>query len=462
MINRIVIFGTYPENVYKSMRDSKYIYIHHPDANDIEDILQNETFDLIVLSIRMEGRDGIVILEIIKNFDEEIPVLITTGVSKPKTIVKAMRLGASDYIMEPFEFSLLEITMEENIQRINQKRKVNYLEQQISRSLQKHHVSTSAIMKGLMQQIKQLSGATTNILITGESGTGKGELARQIHQISKRSTGPFIDINCGAIPESLLESELFGHEKGSFTGASRTQLGVFELAQKGTLFLDEIGVVNENFQVKLLKVLEEKRFRRIGGQKDIELDVHVITATNLNLKDAVTQGTFREDLYYRINILQYEIPPLRDRREDLHSFVRFFLEVYSNEFRKGTVGISSDVMKVFDYYDWPGNIRELKNVLERAVLLCQSGMIEKDLLPPALFSREMLQKKAKGPILDTTEATGKSFESASNLDEFLNDQEIQIIEKYLWKNRWNKTKTAQELGLKRTTLESRIRKYNIK
>lgn len=460
-MNKILIFGTYPEDVYANMRESKFFFIHHHDAKNIEEILQDESFELIVLSIRMKGRDGINILEVIKNLDVDIPVIITTGIDEPKTIVKAMRLGASDYIIEPFEFPLLELAIDENVKKLIQKRKVNYLEQQVSRSINKHHVSRSAVMQSLLEQVKQLSGAITNILITGESGTGKGELARQIHQSGSRPRGPFVDINCGAIPESLLESELFGHEIGSFTGAHQTRRGVFELAQSGTLFLDEIGVINENFQVKLLKVLEEKKFRRVGGQKDIHLDVQIITATNIELKDAVKEGTFREDLFYRINVLEYEIPPLRDRIEDLQSFTRFFLENYSIEFRKGMVGISKEVLKVFAEYSWPGNIRELKNVLERAVLLCQDGMIEKALLPAVLFSNNVSKKILKKTDSIINDDDSDSIEKGMHLDDFLHQQEIKIIEKYLWKNRWNKTKTAFDLGLKRTTLESRLKKFNI-
>lgn len=457
----VLILGSYPENVYKSMKQSKYRFIHFPQANDLHNIINQHHFDLVITSYRMqEHMNGFAVIKMIKKFNTEIPILFTTGSVQPRTIIQAMKLGANDYIVEPFDFSMLELAIKENLQHLRDHRKIQYLEKKLEHSNPDLFIAESFSMQTILQQTEDVKNSSSHVLITGENGTGKGVLAKHIHHRSRRGNGPFIETNCGALSESLLENELFGHEKGAYTGADKTAPGVFELAHSGSLFLDEIGTINESFQVKLLKVLEDKKFRRVGGNNEVISDVRIIAATNLDLKQAVEDGLFRKDLYFRLNILHFHLPPLRDRKEDLPKLVDSYLKQFRKEIHDRITSISPNVLEIFQSYPWPGNIRELRNILERAFLMTKGDCIEVDSLPNELMTTSKIEA-APAHLPPTMNPTAQLPSTSFNLDQYLVEQEKDVIEKALFKLRWNKSKTAKYLGLKRTTLVSRMKKYNI-
>ena len=334
------------------------------------DALERESIDLLISDIKMPDMSGVDVLRAAKRIDQDILGIMITAFASTETAVEAMRLGACDYLSKPFDVDLLRMKVREKIEN-RQLRQENVL---LKRTLGLSHqfsnmIGRSEAMLDVFKMIETVARTNSTILLTGESGTGKGLVAQAIHFHSLRRDKPMVALNCGAMPETLLESELFGHMRGAFTSADTNKKGLLEVAEKGTIFLDEIGEMSAVMQVKLLRVLQERRFRRVGGLEEVSADIRVIAATNQNLSKAVAEGRFREDLYYRINVIPIALPPLRERREDIPLIADHFLTKYTEQMGKSVTGISHGAMELLLAHEWPGNIRELENVIERAVAL---------------------------------------------------------------------------------------------
>ncbi|MBI4008116.1 MAG: sigma-54-dependent Fis family transcriptional regulator [Planctomycetes bacterium] len=412
----------------------------------IEDILP----DLILVDLRMPGMNGMTLLEKVKAKDPTMLVIVMTGYGTIDSAVEAMKLGAYDYLAKPFKLDHLKLVVAKALGAQALRREVLEL-----RAQQRDYggysngvlVGQSEQMKRIYRFIKQVSrSSTSTVLIHGESGTGKELVARAIHNTSSRKDYRFMEINCAALTESLLEAELFGYEKGSFTGAAATgKLGLFEVANKGTVFLDEIGEMSISLQAKLLRVLQEWRFKRVGGVNDIEVDIRIIASTNRNLEEEVKQGTFRKDLFYRLNVLPIYIPPLRERKDDIIILTKHFLQKFNTEFGKNIYQISEQVEKMLLDYEWPGNVRELRNVIERAVLLSSGDTLSPEHVMICPEKKEYVDKSE--PVLE-----GRSMA----------DMEKMLISKVLKETSWRRTEAAKILGINRTTLYNKIKEYGLK
>ncbi|SFM64451.1 sigma-54-dependent transcriptional regulator [Thermodesulforhabdus norvegica] len=401
----------------------------------------NETeYDLVFLDIKMPDMSGIEVLKRIREVSPETMVVMITAFGSVDTAVEAMKLGAHDYLMKPFEPEHLLLLVEKLLQ---QKRIIEeniVLREQISRRIQYEDlIGAAPCMQKLFEVIEEVASVDSPVLIRGETGTGKELVAKAIHAKSPRRYGPFIAINCGAFSESLLESELFGHEAGAFTGAIKTRKGRLELADGGTLFLDEIGEIPLKMQVDLLRVLEEKRFQRVGGRSYINVDFRCISATNRNLEEEIRRGNFRKDLYFRLNVIDIEVPPLRERKEDISLLAEHFLARFRRETNKPVTAISRDAIQLLESYDWPGNVRELENAIERAVVLARGRML----------TRQDFDFLLRGG------------EFRNEADQSLKAVEKRHIEKVLKECGWNISKAARILDINRTTLHHKIKKYGL-
>ena len=403
--------------------------------------MKSEPWAILLVDLKMPGIDGLQVLEEARKLQPDAAVIIMTAYATVDTAVKAIKIGAYDYLVKPLRPEELSSMMERLITQQELMRENILLKKALKRQYSfQSFLSKSKKVQDIFDVAKAAADSASTILILGESGTGKELLARAIHEESPRRTGPFVAVSCAALIESLLESELFGHEKGSFTGAISQKRGKFELAQGGTLLLDEIGDVSPKLQLDLLRVLEERRFYRVGGNEPIDVDVRIIAATNRDLKKAIEEGKFREDLYYRLNVIAITLPPLRERKEDIPMLVEHFVEQLCVETGKRIEGVSTETMDFLVAYDWPGNVRELKNVLERAAVL------------------------AKGPIIEPTDL-GLSLPDGGETEEgtgSLREMERRHILKVLNEQSWNVTRSAQTLGIDRVTLYHKIKKYDLR
>jgi DNA-binding NtrC family response regulator len=420
----------------------------------IQRLNSNNVYDLVVTDLKMKKVDGLEVLKAVKNANASTEVVLITAYGTISTAVQAIRDGAYDYVTKPFRHQEILKAAKKAIEKKMLKDRVRYLEGEI-RDKYKFEgiVGNSNAMLEVLKITSHVCRTESTVLVTGESGTGKELIARAVHYNSPRKDGPFVVINCGALPENLQESELFGHVKGAFTGAIRDKMGLFQQAQKGTVLLDEIGETLPSTQVKLLRFLQDGEIRPVGGNKSIFVDTRIIAATNENLEKAVELGRFRKDLFYRINVIRIHIPPLRERREDIPLLVEYFLEKILEKFKKGKRVFSEEAMYAFMNYDWPGNIRELQNMIERAVALSKSEIINVDELPLpvpveefAALSRNPLDDERKKSFIVTT----------------LAEQEKNAIIEALNKYGGNQTKVSQVLGISTTTLWRKIKKYRIK
>ena len=403
--------------------------------------IKNDNFDLIITDLRLPNYDGIELMSEFKSEFPQIPVILMTGYSDVNTAVKAIKNGASDYISKPFnpEEVLLVVSnalQKETIEIVKEKplpkpKKVVQTSDFIT--------GISPASKKLAEYIQLVSPTNMSVLIIGESGTGKEVIAKSIHENSIRKNNNFIAVDCGAIPKELAASEFFGHLKGSFTGAINDKVGYFEAANGGTIFLDEIGNLSYENQIQLLRALQERKIKPVGSNKEIEVDIRIITATNEDLREAVKKGDFREDLYHRINEFSIHSPSLRERNEDLMIFADFFLEKANEQLNKDIIGFSSEVMTIFQNYKWPGNLRELQNIIKRATLLSQGDFIEKGVLPSELFQKEI----AEQPQFS------------------LSDNEKDAIINALAKTQNNKSEAAKLLQINRKTLYNKLKLYNL-
>lgn len=410
-------------------------------------IIENDPVDLVLLDLRMPDIDGMEVLKQIKVIQPDLPVIIITAHGTIDTAIQSMKEGAFDYITKPFDIDELILLAQKAVEMGRLKNEVIYLRNQVNlNSGTIQYDSDNIKMKQVIQMCSQVADSNATVLITGESGTGKEVLARFIHERSSRNNKSFIPINCAALPENLLESELFGYEKGAFTGAVSRRIGRFELAQRGTIFLDEIGEMSLNMQVKLLRVLQEREVQRVGGNSNIKVDVRIIAATNKNLVQAIEKGTFREDLYYRLNVVPVEIPPLRFRKEDIKSLINTFIKKYDVQ---GKIkGITEEAMKLLEEYKWPGNIRELENVIERLVILSREPYIEPSQLPAEILNSE------------TKEEDNIIYFPKQGID--LEKVEKDLILKSLKMSEGNQTKAAELLSITRSALIYRMQKFDIK
>ena len=430
----------------KLILQDQYKILMADNAKEALIVFERETPNLVLLDIILPEMDGIAVLKRIREMDATVPIIMLTATRMVKTAVEAMKMGATDYLSKPFEIEELRLIIEKAITTKDLEQEVRYLRSEVTRRYSfKSIIGKSREMQEVYAKIEQIADTRTTVLVTGESGTGKELVARALHYNSSRKEKPFIAINCAALPETLIESELFGHERGAFTDAQVRKVGQFELADNGTLFLDEVADLSQATQAKLLRVLQEKEFTRVGGTRTIRVDVRLITATNKNLDQALKQGSFREDLYYRINVVPIHLPALRERKEDLPLLVNHFLAKKAEEEGHSPKQISPEAMTLMMNYDWPGNVRELQNILEQMVTLCPNSIVRAEDLP------DHFRKQIKSMTLKEQALSGKiSFERA--VAEFERD----IILEALKKTRYVQTHAADLLGISRRILKYKM------
>lgn len=429
----LITFQTILEGLYK-------VLIAQSGKQALE-ILAKESIALVFLDIKMPDMDGMQILRKMKEYDENLAVIIATATNCTKKAVQSMQLGACNYITKPFDLDEVVTVAEKAMEQAALINEVTYLRSQRESARFDNIIGKSKKMREVYRIIEKVTKNDATMLICGESGTGKELIARALHFSGLRSKKPFIPINCGSIPDNLLESELFGYEKGAFTGAVGQKLGMFEFANEGTLFLDEISSLKLEMQAKLLRALEEREIKRIGGTKIIKVDVRIISATNTDLKQEIKEGRFRKDLYYRLNVIPLHLPLLKERKEDIPLLVEHFLLIYNKAFRKQIKGFTSEALECLTAYAWPGNIRELKNVIERLVALKDSGIIEAKELPLDIF----IECKF-----------ANDFQPKGALRTACSDFEEQYINTVLESVNWNKSKAAKILGIHRNGLFNKM------
>ena len=416
--------------------------------------LEREPVDILISDIKMPDLSGVDVLRAAKQIDQDILGIMITAFASTETAVEAMRLGACDYLSKPFDVDLLRMKVREKIES-RQLRQENVL---LKRTLGLTHqfaniIGRSQMMLDVFKMIETVARTNSTILLTGESGTGKGLVAQAIHFHSLRRDRPLVAVNCGAMPEALLESELFGHMRGSFTGADANKKGLIEVAERGTIFLDEIGEMSAVMQVKLLRVLQERRFRRVGGLEEMQADIRIIAATNQDLTRLIAEGRFREDLFYRINVIPIALPSLRERREDISLIADHFLAKYNEQMGKDIAGISREALDLLQHYDWPGNIRELENVMERAVALEPTPSILPDSLPASI--------RGDAPRLAVSTPEGLP-ESGFDLEAHVKDIERGYIAEALKKAGGVQVKAAELLGMSFRSFRYYVKKYNLR
>ena len=428
------------------MRDSLAGWLTR-DGHDVEtaasgeealDFIKKKRFDILLVDIKMEGISGLEVLRQVTESDPDVAVIMITAYGSISTAIEAMKNGARDYLLKPFDPEELGVLIEKIVDEQARSRETLFLKEAYEeRTRFESMIGQSRSMQSVFDFIRDIAPSEATILITGETGTGKGLAAKAIHSQSPRCDGPFVVVNCGAIPEHLMESELFGHQKGAFTDAKETKKGRLELAHGGTLFLDEIGEIGMRMQIDLLRVLEDRVFYRVGGTQPIEADFRVITATNRDLEAAIAKEAFREDLFYRLNVISFAMPPLRERKEDIPLLVEHFLHRFSQETNRPVDGISREALDEMMLYDWPGNVRELQNAVERAVVVGKRRKIQPEDLPFCLAPAGL--------------PTGSA----------LKDVERAHIARVLDENQWNVARSARILEIDRSTLYTKIRRYNL-
>lgn len=411
--------------------------------------IDKEQIDIVLSDYKMPDKTGIEVLEEAKRINPEISFVLMTAYGTIENAVKAMRLGAYDYLSKPVDLDELELLIEKIIENKNLKSEVSFLKQQLQEKFKiDSFISSSPKMQEVLSVAARAAESKATVLITGESGSGKEVLAKSIHYISSRKDKPFVAVNVPALPETLLESELFGHEKGAFTGADKARIGRFEMANKGTIFLDEIGDIPMNLQVKLLRVLQEHKIERLGSNESIDIDVRVIAATHQNLEQKIKDGTFREDLFYRLNVISIHIPPLRERKDDVMPLIEHFIKKYAEENGKPKIEISKEAVDYLMKYNYPGNVRELENIIERAVVLSRQNIITVNDLP----SNVKGFKTETDPILDENKTLNEQVEAL----------EKKLIYDALMRADGNQSLAGRMLGLTERNLRYKMQKYGIK
>ena len=423
------------------------------DGTAAIDKVKNRFYDLVLMDVRMVKMSGLEALEKIKSYNPAIPIVIMTAFSSVDTAVDALKKGAHDYLTKPLDFDKLRITIDRSMEHIRLKEENRLLKESLGQHFDRRNIiGRSPAITSLLETVAQVAPSEATVLITGDSGTGKELIAGAIHFNSHRKDGPFIKLNCAAITESLLESELFGHEKGAFTGAERRKEGRFYQAHGGSLFLDEVSEMSLTMQVKLLRVLQEREFTRVGGENTIQVDVRMIAATNKDLPELISRGAFREDLYYRLNVVDLEIPPLKNRQEDIPLLAQHFLEVFAARNSKGIKGYTPRALDHLIRYTWPGNVRELMNAVERAVVLSQSDF---------LTEQDFTNIQSMETNHDELPANGNSSRIIMDGATSLEEVEKTTILNTLEASGGNKSEAARRLGITRKTLHKKLKAYGV-
>lgn len=433
----------------EALKESGYEVADASDSAYGLKIFAEKSPDLVLLDLKLADESGIDILKQIKSMDTGVPVIMMTAYGEVETAVEAMRSGAYDFILKPFALEKLKVTIKNALEAHRLKDIAFERERGAGKNVFKNFIGQSAQMDGIFENLKKIGRSKANtVLITGESGVGKELVARTIHRCSYQEPRPFMEINCASVPENLLESELFGHEKGAFTDAKTRKKGLVELAEGGTLFLDEIGEMGITLQSRLLRVIENKTFRRVGGVQDLRVNTRIIAATNRDLEAAIEEKTFRKDLYFRLKVIPLQVPPLRERKDDVPILVNHFVDRFNRELGKRVKPVARDVMEVLIGYDWPGNVRELKNVIERAMLLDAEDEILLDHLPSEIHEGGAGETRDKSAHILT------SFYPMT-----LREMEKIQIERTLEQTNGNKSKAAGILGISRQTLREKLKTF---
>ncbi len=432
----------------KNLREENFDVVEACDGEEAYHLFLDEEPNLVILDYRMPKIDGMEVLRRIKTINNKLPVIMITAHGSTDAAVEAMKLGAVDYVSKPFDINDLKLSIFKalNIDRLN--KEIDYLKETANQIFNGKIIGSSKKMQDVYELVNKVADTNASVLIIGESGTGKEGIAASIHNKSSRNSKPFITVNCGAIPETLIESELFGYEKGAFTGANTRKAGRFDRAQGGTLFLDEIGELSLPLQVKILRVLQEKEFERVGGLEVIKADVRIIAATNRDLEKMVEKGDFREDLLYRLKVIPIYLPPLRERKDDIPLLVDYFIDKYCKEINKGKILMDKDTLEIIKNYDFPGNIRELENLIERLIILSSDQRIEPSLLPKEILKGAFSNKKDYFVLP----------EEGIRLEEV----EESFVKQALDMAKGNQTHAAKLLGLSRHALVYRMDKFNLK
>ena len=441
------------------LKEEGHEVIAASDGKQALNALAENVPDLVLLDVRLPGMDGVELLEEMKQIEKNLPIIMLTAYSDVKSAVKAMKLGAFDYITKPFDNEELILVIKKALHTQSLSREVEYLRKKLDQAPVsiEETMGDSPQIKQVLKQVEIIAATNMTVILQGESGTGKEVIAKMIHEKSLRKDKSFIAIDCGAIPDTLVESELFGYEKGAFTGAEERKEGKFEQANGGTLFFDEITNIPNSIQIKLLRAVQERKFQHLGGKKDISVDVRIIVATNINLSEAVKIGRFRDDLFHRLNEFHIDLPSLRERKEDLPILTKYFLHEANRDLNKKVEGFSGEVMRFFLNYHWPGNVRELKNVIKRAVLLTDS----KDITPACLTLNN--GHHTTQPHLQPDDFASNEGASLREAKEKSTGQiEEKMIKEAMVKAGGNKTKAARILKIDRTTLYSKIKEFQIK
>ncbi len=414
--------------------------------------VQEEPLDAVIMDVRMPDMDGIEATRRIHHYNPALPVIVLTAFSSVPSAVEALKAGAYDYLTKPLDFDALRLALDRALEHTHLRTENQELREQLARLRLPEIIGTSAAMARLVELLALVAPSEATVLITGESGTGKGLVARAIHANSRRSHGPLVEVNCAAIPENLMETELFGHDKGAFTGADKARRGRFAQADGGTIFLDEVGELSLPMQAKLLRVLQDGQIQRVGSDQPIAVDVRILAATNRDLHQMTQEGLFREDLYYRLNVVAVEVPPLRQRKEDIPLLVDHFLRTFAQKNKRTVRGITPRAMDLLLKYDWPGNVRELENVMERAVILLRGEYLTEAELPLHLQRPET--PGPSGPANDAPQEDAVSLPSVT-----LAEMERRLIERVLEETGGNKSEAARRLGITRRTLKLKLKKY---
>ena len=443
------------ENLAELLSESDYKVKAVRNGKEAMEVFPYDRYDLVITDLKMPHVDGLQLLKFIKDMNPENIVVMITGYGTVKSAVKAMKLGAFDYITKPLKGDLVKLVIERALSYAKLKEENVVLKDHLEKKYDfGKMIGYSDSMREVFETIKKVASSDSTITIYGESGTGKELVARAIHFNSDRRNYPLVTVNCGAIPEELLESELFGHEKGAFTGAIRSRIGRFELAQDGTIFLDEIGDMSPSLQVKVLRVIQERQFERIGGVKTIDVNVRIIAATNQNLEKSVAEKRFREDLFYRINVIPVHLPPLRERKADIPILINHFLRTFNKLKKKNIEELTPEAMDCTMKYHWPGNVRELQNLIEMLVVMKEKGCIEPEDLPDKI---RLSSERTEGIISGIEIPDG-----GLGLSEIINQFEKDLLWKALKKSGGVKNRAAKLLNLNRTTFVEKLKRYGVK
>ncbi len=445
-----------------ALKDEGYKTTSAASGREGLDLIRSDKFDAIILDIWMPEMDGMEVLKQIKiEFPEQL-VIMMSGHGNIETAVKAVKNGAFDFVEKPLSLERVLVLLQNAASVQDLTRENSALRKQVQKN--RTLIGESMALRQLQDLIKRVAPTTGSVLITGENGTGKELVANSIHQLSPRFSKPFVEVNCAAIPEELIESELFGHEKGAFTGATQLRRGRFDLAHGGTLFLDEIGDMSVKTQAKVLRILQEQKFERVGGTQTISVDVRIVAATNKDLKAEIQKGHFREDLYYRLNVIPFIVPPLRDRQEDIPLLAAHFLKELSAAHGRPKMTLSPEAVTVLSSYSWPGNVRELRNLIERIVILTPESEENKPVYAATLLNHlndEALNLRFEEKERSDTDADVGAGAGGRNLRDARTEFEKEFILKTLKENDWNISKTAQILGIERSHLHRKIKSYGI-